>query len=166
VKSHLHIEPKLATAQAIAAYGTLIVPTEDGAVFDQASAQLSLNRGMPRFYFMTLKRRDMQITHITRHTQVTQCLAGLNGQRWFILLGAPEEPDKPEALPNAATLQAFEFVGPQALALHRGTWHAGPFFLDEEMVFANLELTDTNTADHQTVRLETSVSLIPATLNI
>jgi ureidoglycolate lyase len=161
VKSHLHLEPKLASAQALASYGTLILPTEDGAIFDSDSAQLTLNRGIPRFYFMNLRKREMNITHITRHTQVTQCLAALNGQRWFVLLGAPDEPDNPQALPNAATLQAFEFVGQQALALHRGTWHAGPFFMDEAMVFANLELSDTNTADHHTVGLATSVTLVP-----
>jgi ureidoglycolate lyase len=162
VKSHLHIEPKLASAHALAPYGTLVEPTEDGAIFDSASAQLTLNRGTPRFYFMTLKRREMEITHITRHQQVTQCLAAINGQRWFILLGAPDNPDNPQATPRNETLQAFEFSGPQALALHRGTWHAGPFFISDEMIFANLELSDTNVIDHHTVRLDSSVTLIPS----
>jgi ureidoglycolate lyase len=160
VKSHLHIEPKLASALALAPYGTLVEPTEDGAIFDTASAQLVLNRGTPRFYFMTLKRREMEITHITRHKEVTQCLAALGGQRWFILLGAPDDPDSLQATPRNETLQAFEFSGAQALALHRGTWHAGPFFLSEELIFANLELSDTNIADHHTVRLDSSVTLI------
>ena len=31
---------------------------------------------------------------------------------------------------------------------HRGTWHAGPFFTAPEMDFLNLELSDTNEADH------------------
>jgi ureidoglycolate lyase len=162
VKSHLYIEPKLASKQALAPYGTLVLPTEDGAIFDGESAQLLLNRGTPRFYFMTLRRRAMEITHITRHTQVTQCLAAMNGQRWFVLLGAPHEPDNPQARPRNETLQAFELIGSQALALHRGTWHAGPFFLAEEMIFANLELSDTNTADHHTVQLDTSVTLTPS----
>jgi ureidoglycolate lyase len=162
VKSHLHIEPKLASALTLAPYGTLVEPTEDGAIFDSASAQLVLNRGTPRFYFMTLNRREMEITHITRHRQVTQCLAAMNGQRWFMLLGAPDDPDQPQATPRNETLQAFEFRGPQALALHRGTWHAGPFFTADEMIFANLELSDTNIADHHTVRLDSSVTLIPS----
>jgi ureidoglycolate lyase len=161
VKSHLHVEPKLASAQALAPYGTLVEPSEDGAIFNSASAQLSLNRGTPRFYFMTLRRREMEITHITRHRQVTQCLAAMNGQRWFMLLGAPDEPDNPLALPRNESLQAFEFIGPQALALHRGTWHAGPYFLSSEMLFANLELSDTNIVDHHTVPLDSSVTLIP-----
>jgi ureidoglycolate lyase len=156
VKSHLHIEPKLASALALAPYGTLVEPTEDGAIFDSASAQLVLDRGTPRFYFMTLNRRAMEIT------QVTQCLAAMNGQRWFMLLGAPDDPDQPQATPRNETLQAFEFRGHQALALHRGTWHAGPFFIADEMIFANLELSDTNIADHHTVRLDSSVTLIPS----
>jgi ureidoglycolate lyase len=161
VKSHLQLEPKLASAQALAPYGTLVEPTEDGAIFDSTSAQLVLDRGTPRFYLMSLKKRDLLVTHITRHAQVTQCLAALNGQRWFILLGAPEEPDNSLAVPNEQTLQAFEFNGPQALSLHRGTWHAGPYFLSDEMIFSNLELSNTNVVDHQTNRLNTSISLVP-----
>ena len=35
--------------------------------------------------------------------------------------------------------------------LHQGTWHAGPLFDEAEyMDFYNLELADTNVADHNT----------------
>jgi ureidoglycolate lyase len=37
--------------------------------------------------------------------------------------------------------------------LHRGTWHAGPFFEDAEIDFLNLELSDTNETDHQNSHL-------------
>jgi ureidoglycolate lyase len=165
VNSHINIEPQLASVQALAPYGTLVVPTEDGAVFDAQSAQLQLAQGTPRFYLMTLKKRGMQVTHITRHTKVTQCLMATNGQRWFVLLGEPNEADNPQAVPAENTLQAFELSGLQALSLHRGTWHAGPYFLSEELVFANLELADTNINDHHTVRLATSVTLVPGKLS-
>jgi ureidoglycolate lyase len=39
--------------------------------------------------------------------------------------------------------------GSVAVKLHRGTWHAGPFFEGEDISFLNLELSDTNETDHQ-----------------
>ena len=37
------------------------------------------------------------------------------------------------------------------IKLHQATWHAGPFFLEaQHMDFYNLELSDTNIADHFT----------------
>jgi ureidoglycolate lyase len=154
----------MASAQALAPYGTLVEPTEDGAIFDSASAQLKLTEGTPRFYLMTLRKRSLLVTHITRHTKVTQCLMATSGQRWFVLLGEPDESNNPDAVPKESTLQAFELSGLQALSLHRGTWHAGPYFLTDEMVFANLELADTNITDHHTVSLQTKVTLVPMTL--
>jgi hypothetical protein len=38
--------------------------------------------------------------------------------------------------------------------MHRGTWHAGPFFEDDEINFINLELSDTNEVDHQNSYLD------------
>ncbi len=72
MKSNLHIEPKLASVQALAAYGALVEPTEDGAIFDSASAQLLLKNGTPRFYFMTLRKREMELsnTNIVDHHSV------------------------------------------------------------------------------------------------
>ena len=41
-----------------------------------------------------------------------------------------------------------------AIKLHRGTWHAGPFFEDDEISFLNLELSDTNELDHHSSHLD------------
>jgi len=41
-----------------------------------------------------------------------------------------------------------------ALALKRGTWHAGPSFTESPVDFLNLELADTNEVDHHTGRLD------------
>jgi hypothetical protein len=44
--------------------------------------------------------------------------------------------------------------GHVATKLHRGTWHAGPFFdTEDEIRFVNLELSDTNEVDHQNSNL-------------
>ena len=57
-------------------------------------------------------------------------------------------PDDLAAMPDPAGIKAFRISGPVGIKLHRGTWHAGPFFTAPEMDFLNLELSDTNEADH------------------
>ena len=51
-------------------------------------------------------------------------------------------------------IKAFRIPGDVAIKLHRGSWHAGPFFEDDEINFFNLELADTNEVDHQTCYLD------------
>lgn len=143
-----------ATPEAIAPFGTLIEMTEDGEPFGPRDAHLELGRGIPRFYVMKLHRRDAVFTHITRHLAVTQCLASVGGRAWFIALAHADAPDDPQGTPDPATIRAFHIAGDQALALHRSTWHAGPFFVGADTQgFFNLELADTNIVDHHTVDL-------------
>ncbi len=149
-----------ASAQTLAPYGTLLEPQQDGQPFGAVDASLALDAGTPRFYLMKLARRPLQVRQITRHLQVTQCLASLNGKSWFVLLAPPVAPESTQALPDVSRLRAFHINGRQALALHRGTWHAGPYFLEEEVDFVNLELSDTNLRDHHTVRLDVEFGLV------
>ena len=149
-----------ATYDNIAAYGTLLQPLGDGVAFCALDAQLQLGLGTPRFYLMKLTKRPMAVTRITRHLAVTQALASLNGKRWYVLLAPPDEPDNPQALPDVERLQAFCITGFQALVLHRSTWHAGPYFLEDEVDFVNLELSDTNVVDHHNARLDVTFGLV------
>jgi ureidoglycolate lyase len=150
---------RAATPAAIAPYGTLVEPGEDGTPFGQADAVLDLGRGTPRLYIMRLTHRPMRVTDITCHAAVTQCLASTRGEEWFIALATPGDADDAAAMPDPAGIEAFRIPGGTALALHRGTWHAGPFFTAPTMDFLNLELADTNTADHRTVRLDREFGL-------
>ena len=149
-----------ATFANIADYGTLVEPTEDGAAFGAMDAALHLTGGKPRFYIMRLKKRTMAVTRITRHLAVTQALASLNGKSWYVLLAPPDKPDDAHAQPDISRLQAFCITGSQALVLHRSTWHAGPYFVEDEVDFVNLELSDTNIVDHHTTRLDSEFGLI------
>jgi len=144
---------ELATPGNVAPYGTLLEPGEDGTPFGDVDARLELSRGIPRFYIMALTARPLRVEHITRHLQVTQCLAAMEGQDWIIVMAPPGD------LPDATRIRALRFTGTQALCMHAGTWHAGPLLLQPACNFLNLELSDTNTADHHTVRLEQAYSL-------
>lgn len=156
------IPAKAVTHESIKPYATLLEAGIDGTPFGPADAPLFLGNAVeytPRFYLMKLERKALTISHITRHRKVTQCLAALNGKSWFILLAPPGDNDNPNDKPDTSQLAAFTVSGSQAIALKQGTWHAGPYFLDEFVDFVNLELSDTNITDHQTVNLAVEFGL-------
>ncbi|MBL8382922.1 MAG: ureidoglycolate lyase [Burkholderiales bacterium] len=140
-------------AAAFAPYGTLLPPHEDGKLFGPDEAQLELGRGTPRFYVMRLAGRPSGFRRITRHLQVTQCLAAVGGGSWVIAVCPPDDPDSATAVPDLGRLAAFEVPGDVAIMLHRSTWHAGPYFAGPRKDFFNLELADTNQVDHHSVDL-------------
>jgi ureidoglycolate lyase len=139
---------------AFAPYGELIAPIEDGIPFGEADAKLDLTQGTPRLYIMRLPRRGLVVRQITRHRGVTQCLAALGGKSWLLGVAPPKDFDNPKAEPKLEDIAGFLIPGNVAVKLHRGTWHAGPFFEDEEINFLNLELSNTNEVDHQNSYLE------------
>ncbi len=135
-------------------FGTLIGFADDGQPFDANDARLELDRGTPRFYMMNLPERGLTFRQITRHLQVTQCLAAVGGKPWLIAVAPPIEPDNLAAMPDPSSICAFEIPGDRAIQLDRGTWHAGPYFTEPSRAFFNLELTDTNQVDHHDCHLD------------
>lgn len=132
------------TEDNFASYGQLILPAADGKPYDESDAQLDLSQGQPRFYIMQLKQRGKQFHRITRHQRCTQCLGSLEGKNWLLAVAPPNTDFKP----NSEELKAFQIPGNCFIKLHKGTWHAGPYFEDEVVNFYNLELTNTNEVDH------------------
>jgi ureidoglycolate lyase len=141
------------TRESFAPFGDLIPPTKDGVPFGSDDAKLDLAGGIPRLYIMRLPRRGLVVRQITRHRRVTQCLAAMGGKSWLMAVAPPKELDRPTAEPALTDIVGFLVPGTVAVKLHRGTWHAGPFFEDEEISFLNLELNDTNEVDHQNSHL-------------
>lgn len=150
----LDLKVEALTPEAFAPYGTVMPPCEDGKMFGPDEAQLVLGRGTPRFYVMRLHRRPPGFNVITRHLQVTQCLASVGGGDWLMGVAPPDDPDNRAAVPDLARLKAFRIPGDVAVMLHRSTWHAGPFFAPATMDFFNLELADTNQVDHHSCQLD------------
>lgn len=142
------------TAEALAPerfapFGVVLQPTPDGSPPLSGEDRLDLSRGTPRFYLMTLEDKPPHFTSITRHRRVTQCLAAVGGGEWLLAVAPPGDPDDPDVRPALADVAGFVVPGDVAVLLHRGTWHAGPFFTASSMAFFNLELADTNVVDHQ-----------------
>lgn len=137
-----------------APFGKVIRQIEDGVPFGPDDARLFFGNGTPRFYIMRIPGKGLTFRQITRHRQVTQCLASVGGRPWYIAVAPPGDVDDPDAEPSLGEIRAFEIPGNVAIFLNVGTWHAGPFFADEEISFFNLELADTNIVDHQSCRLD------------
>ncbi|KAK9828888.1 hypothetical protein WJX72_002590 [[Myrmecia] bisecta] len=144
------VKPLLITADNFKLFGQVIAATDDGKLFDQTDAQLVLDQGTPRLYIMRLpKRGGRTFDRITYHGRVTQCLGAMTRETWYLAVAAPtlslDKPPKPE------DIHAFRIPFGTHIKLHIGTWHAGPLFDEaDHMDFINLELADTNVADHQT----------------
>jgi ureidoglycolate hydrolase len=147
---------QLATPSTFAAYGQVIMPMEDGLPFGAEDAQLDLRQGTPRFYSMLLHNRGIVFKYITRHRLVTQCLGSMLGTAWMLGVAAP---DPASDTPNMSTIAAFLVPGDRFIKLHRGSWHAGPYFSGQSALFYNLELSDTNMVDHHTCNLEETYGL-------
>lgn len=131
-------------------YEQVIGPAGDGKSYDESDAQLILNNGEPRFYIMRLPKRHLFFDRITFHRNVTQCLGALAPiKHWYLVVSAPTM--DVAKFPTAHDLVAFKIPHGVFVKLNQGTWHAGPLFEDAEyMDFYNLELSDTNVADHNT----------------
>ncbi len=153
------------STEAFRPFGDLIVPTDDGRPFGPGDADLQFGEGRPRLYIMTLEARGLAFTAITRHRRVTQCLAAMGGMEWLLAVAPPGDPDDQDHRPDPRAIAAFRIPGSVAVKLHRGTWHAGPYFTAPRMDFLNLELSDTNQADHDTCHLDSAfdvrMTLIP-----
>ncbi|MEM7553811.1 MAG: ureidoglycolate lyase [Cyanobacteria bacterium P01_A01_bin.84] len=141
------IQTQLITPENFLRYGQMISASQDGKTFDEQDAQLSLDKGTPRFYIMQLRNKGRKFHTITRHTQCTQCLGSLFGKDWFMAVCPPNNQSTKPDLENIA---AFHIPGNCFIKLAVGTWHAGPYFDHETVDFYNLELSDTNIVDHFT----------------
>ena len=137
-------------------FGAAILPVDDMTPHSSCDAELKFNGDNLRYYVMRLRRRAAVLGSMTRHIQATQCLGSADAQPWWLAVAAPSlEPD--ELCVASVHLVA---VNPgEAVQLHQGTWHAGPFFLASTALFYNLELGDTNLTDHNFQPLATPVKL-------
>ena len=106
---------------------------------------------------MRLRHRPAVLAGMTRHQRATQFLGSADAQPWWLAVAAPSL--QPEEL-CVASVHLVAVSPGEALQLHQGTWHAGPFFQASTALFYNLELGDTNLTDHNFQRLATPLKLI------
>jgi ureidoglycolate hydrolase len=116
-------------------FGTAILPVDD---------------------MMRLRRRPAMLGSMTRHIHATQCLSSADAQPWWLAVASAKLAS--EQL-NHITVQLVNVQPGEAVKLHQGTWHAGPFFLTPTALFFNLELSDTNLTDHNSRPLKSKLEL-------
>jgi len=144
------------TPENFAAFGELIQPAPHGKEFGPDEAQLDLSQGQPRLYLMRSPFHGLSFTRITRHQRVTQCLGARQERDWYIAV-APPDPGRD--MPLLETIVAFHIPPDTAIKLHRGSWHAGPFFRWDFIDFYNLELVDTNQIDSDHAELDAGLGV-------
>ena len=148
------LQPVDANDPRFAACGTLLTPQEDPARFGAQDAELAFAPDdHPRFYVMRLRRRLPQVSAMTCHRRVSQCLGSADAQPFWMVVAQPGEVIDEQGL-LLVKLQPGEGV-----KLHPGTWHAGPYFSNSTGLFFNLELRMTNENDHNATSLEQPRSL-------
>lgn len=144
------LHPQVISPEAFAPFGQVIFAVEDGQEFDLSNAQLQLTNGIPRLYIMRMQYHGLKFNQITRHQRCTQCLGALEGKSWLIAVARPGD----LTATNWEDITAFRVPGNCFIKLELGTWHAGPFFEEAAIDFYNLELSDTNSVDHDTCNLQ------------
>lgn len=137
------------TPEKFLPFGQVIVASDDHTPFSAKDAQLTLQRGIPRFYIMRLYHRGYKFHNITRHQLCTQCLGSLEGKEWLLGVAPPTL----ALVPLWEDVVVFRIPGNCFVKLEVGTWHAGPYFEHDCVDFYNLELSDTNLVDHETCNL-------------
>lgn len=150
----LALRAQWATTENVKPFGQLITESLDGDIFDpsKTDADLDLSKGIPRLYLMKLTGgRPLRVDRMTRHRAVTQCLGALGlhdkESSFYLCLHEPTE------TPTLSGLVVLKFPPRQFIKLSVGTWHAGPMWdgSDDSRTFYNLELSNTNQVDHDTV---------------
>ena len=137
-------------------FGTAILPVDDMTPHSDRDAELTFNGDHLRYYGMRLRRRLGILGSMTRHTHATQCLGSADAQAWWLAVAAAKL--QSEQLDHS-TVQLVKVQPGEAVKLHQGTWHAGPFFLAPTALFFNLELSDTNLTDHNSQPLNEKLKL-------
>ena len=137
-------------------FGTAILPVDDMTPHSISDAELIFNGANLRYYVMRLRRRPAMLGSMTRHTQATQCLSSADAQPWWLAVASAKLAS--EQLDHT-TVQLVNVQPGEAVKLHQGTWHAGPFFLTPTALFFNLELSDTNLTDTNSHPLKTKPQL-------
>ena len=137
-------------------FGTAILPVDDMTPHSSCDAKLKFNGDNLRYYVMRLRRRAAVLGSMTRHIQATQCLGSADAQPWWLAVATAKL--QSEQLDHS-TVQLVKVEPGEAVKLHQGTWHAGPFFLATTALFFNLELSDTNLTDHNSQTLKKKLKL-------
>jgi len=137
--------------------GTGLREVDDMTASGDQDAELRFGPGQLRYYVMRIHRRPQPITAMTRHLQATQCLSSAEGRPFWMLL-APPDTQGPVLDASAAWL--LKLNPGEGIKLHLGTWHAGPLFEAASASFFNLELTDTNQSDHETLPLSDPLDVV------
>lgn len=126
----LAIEPL--TPEAFAPFGQVLGARDDPPHFSSENVstwdvKFEIHGKVELEYAMFRYKKDLRVTKLERHFNVTQAFFPLGNDASVTVFGPPTDPDDPEALPSPEDLRAFYMDGAQGIMMWKGTWHSGRF---------------------------------------
>jgi ureidoglycolate lyase len=144
---HRILKPRMATAESLAGYGTLMTAPELEKSRESGFYAEAVRISEPAAFvsqddiclaLATLNPRPLEVRWMEYHNKHTQTFIPLDGKPIVMVLGRPTcrraDGTWDEAAPRAPELEdieAFAFDGSAGMCLNIGTWHEFPFPLQE-----------------------------------
>jgi ureidoglycolate lyase len=138
------------TADSFAPYGEIIG--------ERGNVDIDLDGGNVNLVTQTVESRPLYFDFLGRHQRSEQVFVPIGGTQSIIAV-APPSPQN-SALPDVKKMAAFLVDGTRAFKLHRGTWHASAFPLDEYATFLVLDREGTLEEDFDLRDLKTSFGVV------
>jgi len=138
------------TRETFAPYGEVI--GERGGV------ELDFDGGTASVVAQTVEARPLTFDFLGRHTRTEQVFAPLGSTQSIIAVAAPSAENSD--LPDERKMAAFLVDGTSAFKLHRGTWHASAFPLQERATFLVLDREGTLDEDYDLRDLKTALGVV------
>jgi len=138
------------SAETFAPYGQIVIERGDVA--------LDIDGGKASMTAQTVEARPMIFDFLGRHQRSEQFFAPLGTRKSIIAVAPPC--DNGTALPDINKLAAFLVDGECAFKLHRGTWHASAFPLNEKASFLVMDRENTLEEDYDLRDLKTTLGVV------
>ncbi len=138
------------TKESFAPYGELIG--------ERGEIEFDLDDGKASVAAQTIEERSLNFDFLGRHQRTEQVFAPLGGARSIIAVAPPSR--NGSSLPDVDRMAAFLIDGSSAFKLHRGTWHASAFPLDQRATFLVLDREGTLEEDYDLRDLKTSLGVV------
>lgn len=138
------------TADSFAPYGEIIG--------ERGNVDIDLDGGNVNLVTQTVESRPLSFDFLGRHQRTEQVFVPIGGAKSIIAVAPPSAQNN--ALPDVKNMAAFLIDGTCAFKLHRGTWHASAFPLDEFATFLVLDREGTLEEDFDLRDLKTSFGVV------
>ncbi len=138
------------TRESFAPYGEVIG--------ERGSVALDLDGGRANLVAQTVETRPLTFDFLGRHQRTEQVFVPLGAAKSIIAVAPPNSDNG--SIPDAKGFAAFLIDGTCAFKLHRGTWHASAFPIEDDATFLVLDREGTLEEDYDLRDLKTALGVV------